>query len=69
MSLPNDFMWGGAVSAHQLEGAWNEDGKGISVSDVLTGGSAGSQTVSCLMNIIPTMRELISTTPFGKTSP
>ena len=41
MSLPNDFMWGGAVSAHQLEGAWNEDGKGISVSDVLTGGSAG----------------------------
>ena len=41
MSLPSNFLWGGAVSAHQLEGAWNEDGKGISVSDVLTGGSSG----------------------------
>ena len=41
MSLPNDFLWGGAVAAHQLEGAWNEDGKGVSVSDVLTAGSAG----------------------------
>lgn len=39
MSLPKDFLWGGAVAAHQLEGAWNEDGKGPSVSDVLTGGS------------------------------
>ena len=39
MSLPKNFLWGGAVAAHQLEGAWNEDGKGPSVSDVLTGGS------------------------------
>lgn len=37
--LPNDFMWGGAVAANQCEGAWNEDGKGISISDVCTGGS------------------------------
>lgn len=41
MSLPKDFLWGGAVAAHQLEGAWNEDGKGVSVSDVLTAGSNG----------------------------
>ena len=41
MSLPGNFLWGGAVAAHQLEGAWNEDGKGVSVSDVMTGGSAG----------------------------
>ena len=41
MSLPKDFLWGGAVAAHQLEGAWNADGKGPSVSDVLTGGSSG----------------------------
>ena len=40
MSLPNNFLWGGAVAAHQLEGAWNVDGKGVSVSDVLTAGSA-----------------------------
>ena len=36
MSLPNNFLWGGAVSAGQLEGAWDEDGKGVSVTDVLT---------------------------------
>ena len=39
MSLPKNFLWGGAVAAHQLEGAWNVDGKGPSVSDVLTAGS------------------------------
>ncbi|RAK11694.1 6-phospho-beta-glucosidase [Halanaerobium saccharolyticum] len=37
--LPDDFMWGGAVAANQCEGAWDEDGKGISISDVCTGGS------------------------------
>ncbi len=37
--LPDDFMWGGAVAANQCEGAWKEDGKGISISDVCTGGS------------------------------
>ena len=40
MKLPKDFLWGGAVAAHQLEGAWNEDGKGVSVADVMTVGSA-----------------------------
>lgn len=37
--LPNNFLWGGAVAAHQIEGAWNVDGKGISIADVMTGGS------------------------------
>ena len=37
--LSNDFLWGGAVAAHQLEGAWQEDGRGTSVSDVLTAGA------------------------------
>ena len=32
---------GGAVAAHQLEGAWQEDGKGISVADVMTAASHG----------------------------
>lgn len=40
MSLPNHFLWGGAVSAGQLEGAWDADGKGVSVTDVLTGGNS-----------------------------
>lgn len=34
-------MWGGAVAAHQLEGAWNEGGKGVSVADVMTVGGYG----------------------------
>lgn len=38
--FPKDFLWGGAVAAHQLEGGWNLDGRGPSVSDVMTGGSA-----------------------------
>lgn len=41
MSLSQGFLWGGAVAAHQLEGAWNEGGKGISVSDVMTAGAHG----------------------------
>lgn len=31
------FLWGGAVAANQLEGAWLEDGKGPNVSDVVVG--------------------------------
>lgn len=33
-SFPNNFLWGGAFAANQFEGAWNEDGKGISVADI-----------------------------------
>ena len=40
-TLSQDFLWGGAVAAHQVEGAWNEDGKGMSVIDVLTAGAHG----------------------------
>jgi 6-phospho-beta-glucosidase len=36
--FPNDFLWGGATAANQFEGAWQEDGKGISTADLLTGG-------------------------------
>ncbi|WP_130835705.1 6-phospho-beta-glucosidase [[Erwinia] mediterraneensis] len=39
--LPAGFLWGGAVAAHQVEGGWNEDGKGPSIVDVLTGGAHG----------------------------
>lgn len=35
------FLWGGAVAAHQLEGGWQEGGKGISVADVMTAGRHG----------------------------
>lgn len=39
MRFPENFLWGGAVAANQCEGAWNMDGKGVSVPDVMTGGS------------------------------
>lgn len=39
--LPKGFLWGGAVAAHQLEGAWQTDGKGTSVADVMTAAQAG----------------------------
>ena len=39
--FPEGFLWGGAVAAHQLEGGWNEGGKGISIADVMTAGSHG----------------------------
>lgn len=43
--LPDTFLWGGAVAAHQVEGGWNEGGKGVSVVDVLTAGSHGVDRV------------------------
>ena len=32
--FPDNFLWGGAIAANQAEGAWNVDGKGMSVADV-----------------------------------
>lgn len=32
--FPDNFLWGASTSAHQVEGAWNEDGKGLSTVDV-----------------------------------
>ena len=32
--FPENFMWGGAVAANQLEGAWDEDGKGLCIADI-----------------------------------
>lgn len=39
--LRNDFLWGGAVAAHQLEGGYRAGGKGVSVADVMTVGGNG----------------------------
>jgi 6-phospho-beta-glucosidase len=43
MSLPQNFLWGGATAANQFEGGVFEGGKGLSTADVIT---AGSHTVA-----------------------
>lgn len=40
--FPEDFLWGGATAANQLEGAWNIDGKGPSTADMMTGGTVNT---------------------------
>lgn len=37
--MREDFLWGGAVAAHQVEGAYREGNKGLSIADVMTAGS------------------------------
>ncbi|MBD9288777.1 MAG: glycosyl hydrolase family protein [Faecalibacterium sp.] len=39
MKFPKDFLWGGAISSCQSEGAYLEDGKGLSTTDLMTSGT------------------------------
>ena len=41
MKFPENFMWGAAMAANQCEGAWQEDGKGPSVVDLLPSAAGG----------------------------
>ena len=41
MSFPKNFLWGGAIAANQCEGAYQEDGKGLSIQDVMPKGVTG----------------------------
>jgi 6-phospho-beta-glucosidase len=43
MTFMKDFLWGGAISASQVEGAYLEDGKGLSTADMITGGSVNKE--------------------------
>lgn len=50
MAFPKKFLWGGATSANQIEGAYLEDGKGLNVSDIVT---VGSHTKPRLITPVP----------------
>ncbi len=41
MALSKDFLWGGALAAHQFEGGVLNTSKGYSVADVMTAGAHG----------------------------
>lgn len=38
--VPENFLWGGAISANQAEGAYREGGRGISNIDLIPHGSS-----------------------------
>lgn len=46
MRFPEGFLWGGAVAANQCEGAYDEDGKGLSIQDVMPKGMNGPATAA-----------------------
>lgn len=52
MAFRPDFLWGGATAANQCEGAWDADGKGVSCSDICTGGRFGQSKM-----ITPVLQE------------
>lgn len=41
--FPDTFLWGGAIAANQVEGAWQEGGKGLSTSDLQPQGIFGER--------------------------
>ena len=47
MAFPKNFLWGGATAANQCEGAYLEDGKGLSVPDMLLGGDVNTPRTFC----------------------
>jgi len=48
--FPEDFLWGGAIAANQAEGAYLEDGKGLSIADILPVGADRFKNIELEIN-------------------
>ena len=44
--FPQGFLWGGATAANQIEGAYDQGGKGLSIQDVMPRGIMGPRTAA-----------------------
>ena len=54
MAFSKNFLWGAASAAHQIEGAYNEDGKGLNIWDALIEGKLNTATMARWRAIIIT---------------
>ena len=43
--FPEGFLWGGATAANQFEGGYDADGKGLSVPDIIMGGTVDTPRI------------------------
>ncbi|MEY8741210.1 glycoside hydrolase family 1 protein [Bacillales bacterium AN1005] len=58
MKFPKGFLWGGATAANQLEGAYNEGGKGLSIFDIVEFVPKEERTDKDEMNVPKSKQEL-----------
>jgi len=49
--FPDDFLWGGATAANQFEGGFDADGKGLSVPDIIMGGTVDTPRLITPMGV------------------
>jgi beta-glucosidase/6-phospho-beta-glucosidase/beta-galactosidase len=63
MGFPKNFVWGAAAASYQVEGAAFEDGKGLSVWDMMSHWPAepGKKTMATFLAITTTTTKKMST--------
>lgn len=51
--FPENFLWGGAIAANQAEGAFDQDGKGLDVTDFMEHGTVDTRKADFTFEIKP----------------
>lgn len=51
IQFPENFLWGGATAANQCEGAYNEDGKGLSIRQKIEDDRAAPVYIRTISNL------------------